>query len=603
MPRLSLIRSFWIAICLGVVSIALSLGGQQVAWGQVSGGGGYDPMDAMNAGIDASSSAMGGQAQPGKALVNISSGLKRSGSSLSGAQAFFYDDTAFVLRVNFAKIDYEGLSEFVDELVDKGVGSIRSDDKYRVELRDYQRDSIKSNFQQMASIIQNTIVKECFGNGIDELYVFAYITDAGTELYGAVSLEGLTDAQQNKVVDRLASLNSIAVFKRFGFAVSVVLHPDMVQPDLEPIQEKYLAKIIESKRSNVYGSYGNSQNASNRSGMGDSYDARGASGVTGARGAESAAAAAAAKLPPELAGLPANLVADCVKDIEDAKEKARAESRKNVLPFVRRRFTSPASAASAKVVGETLALSDGACLSFVSPQPEAFLSSLPLFFNRGGSGAPFAGLGGAQDSDGVNIGNLQQGVNDQEFLSSLFKEAEAVSLSVSLVGAPKVAVLASLKEEETATNVATAAKAAIQLGKGQIVEALQAKFDDAIAEADPDAESVDLSPLFDAVLTGLEPVQDGKFLAVALSFEPLRENASLLLPLFQGVESKSAQEIESEEIDWSRGDDSAASDPAADDEEEDDDDPYSITEAEDEEDNSVQTDEDDEDDPFGDDEF
>ena len=136
MPRLSSLRPLRSLATSGVLSACL-LGAGVASFAQPPSS--YPTTTPPGYG---SSDPYGANGQDPNALQNVPSGIKRSDvSSVVPLQALLYSDVDEVYRVNLAKIDYVGLNDFFGEIVDKGVGSIRSDDSYRVKLRDYQKIS------------------------------------------------------------------------------------------------------------------------------------------------------------------------------------------------------------------------------------------------------------------------------------------------------------------------------------------------------------------------------------------------------------------------------------------------------------------------------
>ncbi|MBR2003379.1 MAG: hypothetical protein IJ991_04270, partial [Thermoguttaceae bacterium] len=212
MPRLSSLRPLRSRVP-GVVLSACLLGAGVASFAQPPssypttppGYGSSDPYGAN------------GQQDP-NALQNVPSGIKRSDvSSVVPLQALLYSDVDEVYRVNLAKIDYVGLNDFFGEIVDKGVGSIQSDDSYRVKLRDYQKSELKSSFRAMLAALQNFATQNVFANKIDEVYLVNYAAngqDATTVV--AVPTDGLSEADQKLALDKLETkLKPVTIFNRY----------------------------------------------------------------------------------------------------------------------------------------------------------------------------------------------------------------------------------------------------------------------------------------------------------------------------------------------------------------------------------------------------
>ena len=104
MSRLSL-RSLWTAARSGLLLSLLIYVGSYSS--PLFAQGGYGPMDPMT-----------GAQQQTSTLINRASGIKRTENSIGRLQALLYSDTLSVQRFNLTKIDYEGLSKFVDSIVD-----------------------------------------------------------------------------------------------------------------------------------------------------------------------------------------------------------------------------------------------------------------------------------------------------------------------------------------------------------------------------------------------------------------------------------------------------------------------------------------------------
>ena len=127
---------------------------------------------------------------------------------------------------------------------------------------------------------------------------------------------------------------------------------------------------------------------------------------------------------------------------------------------------------------------------------------------------------------------------------------------------------------------------------------------DQIAKSSADGKNVDLSPVINTVFDGLKPRVSNADVAVVLDLEPIKANAALFMPLLGGVETKSQQEMESDTIDWSLGENAGTDDENADVDEDDlfdddadvDADDGEVEDSADEQDSEEEEDE--EDDPF-----
>ena len=513
-------------------------------------------------------------------ITNLASGISRPDnySSINSVQALIYADTAVVLHFNFGKIDYEGLSAFVDEVVDKGAGSVRSDDKYRVQLREYQKTELKSSFKTFLSTLQNGIVKNFFKNNIDEVYFIEYVSSDNNVLGArimAIPTDGLSDADVKSTIDALEErFDPITIFVRYGFIIAVIEHDSEVPLDTSEIEALYESKLLQSQN-RAYGAYsapsGNNNNGYGATnGFGNSLSPSSGTSMNGG----------ANNMSQELRKLE--------NQISEAKEKNKSESRRNVLPRIRNRFAKPASESDAAKFMRGLKFSDGAAIAIVFRNREGMSSLLSEAGSDQFASSPFAGLGLGKKS------SSKDGFEPNEVLDS-FKEtldehdpdadASCITVSISLVGSPRIITFMGFANENEAKNCEKSVNLLLVAFKPMVLKYIQ----DALANTDSNSDKVDLSPLVNAIFDGLKPRVSGSDVAVVLDLEPIKTHAAAFMPLLGGVETKSQQEMESETIDWSLGknNDAKAS--------EDSDDLF-----DDEEETEKQDDSSESDDPFGD---
>ncbi len=574
----------------------------------VFGYGTFAFAQTMGSAMDAKSGDPGAKGVQQGSIVNVGSGIDRKGSSLGAVQALLYGDANAVVRFNVAKIDYESLAKFVDEFVDKAGGSVRSDDKYLSQLRDYQKSSAKSSFKELLSVLQRMIVQEWFNKKIDDAYFVQYASDKNDGCFVfAIPTDGLSGADQKTAIDAIHGMFSpITIFNRYGFIVAVLKHDAAVPVDLEAIQSAYLAKMRNEQRGSAYGSYGAAQGAnngafgSNGSEFGvmrsNSFGGSGSFGM-----GDSQNVAVQNPKYPNVLGLSPKLYAEYVQEVTEAEEKAQASARRSVLPYVRRRFEKPATAEESSALFDALRQVDGAVVGLACVDPNLLKSTIK---KQTTSNDSFNGESIAQPFSALGSENSQETSVATEVFSSVFNAKgkaswKTASLALSLVGSPKLTLVATFADEESAKTEATAFQGAFALAKPAVKKAL----DDAASDAE---EKVDFSPLVNSLFEGMKPQVRGAKVAVVLDLATIQEHAGLFLALLGGTETKSELEQESEEIDWSLGVKEKAvdattkeADAQADDEdEEEDEDPF----AEESETTSVQnnaTSDSDEDDPFG----
>ena len=521
----------------------------------------YDDKDDKYAGADIGDPLDSGYSgtpgtQQAAVLSNVGSGITRpSGfSSVGAVQALLYGDAVSVIHFNFGKIDYEGLSTFVDELVDKGAGSVRSDDKYRVDLREYQKKQLKSSFKNFLSVVQNAVVKNMFQNNLDEIYHINYASDDNKVLGSSIvafPTAGLSEADVKAAINSISeTFEPYSIFVRYGFIIAVIEH-DAAKPfDSSEIDARFQAKILQSQN-RAYGSYSASGRNGAAGGMNNGYGATpsplGGSGMEASdRSSQSV------------------MLRDYQNEIQEAKERNRTESRRETLPRIRNRFAKPATEEESAPFMRGLSLADGAAISMVAKDVGELTSLLNNMFQNNldesvkgsvqGSPSPFAGLGAGKtaekssDSD-ETIAAIREAFDEQ----SAESDVKSLALALSLVGSPRVVAFLGFDDEEAAKKGAKSLETALKVVRPIVAAAIQ----DQIAQSNVDAKSVDLSPVINAVFDELAPRVSNADLAVVLNLEPIKTNAALFMPLLGGVETKSQQEMESDTIDWSLGDSDA----------------------------------------------
>jgi len=560
MPRCSSLRSGLL------LTLFLALAGYGTfAFAQV---GSMDPMQM--GGMSGAPGAMGAAGAQQGAITNVGSGIKRSASSLGSVQALLYGDAASVVRVNLAKIDYESLAKFVDDFVDKAGGSVRSDDKYLVQLREFQKSDAKSSFKKLLSTVQNMIVQRCFNKKIDEAYIIVYQNEKGDGCaICAIPTEGLSDADKKTALDAISDFRSpITVFNRYGFIVAVYSHDAAESVDLESIQEKYLAKLKEEERGSAYGSYGASKGGANAYGsegsgfggmsQGASFGSGTSDGMMGAgmMGAGMNGSQNGAVQNPKYPnfGLSQKLYAEYVEEVTTAQEKSHSSARKSVLPYVRRRFEKPATAEESAKLFDALRQVDGVALAVAFVDPNSLKS---IVKKQAGSkddavSQPFSALGSDDPQDSFKPMEVVSSALESE------NKWNAAAFGLSLVGAPKLVAILTFPDEETAKTEAENSRKAFALSKTLVLGSLN----NAVSKAETE-EKVDFAPLVDSVFDSLQPQVNGSKFAVVLDTAPIQEHAALFLPLLGGTETKEVAEQESDEIDWSLGEEKKADDSAA----------------------------------------
>ncbi len=514
-----------------------------------------------------------GQQDP-NALQNVPSGIKRSDvSSVVPLQALLYGDVTAVARVNFAKVDYVGLNEFVETVVDKGVGSLKSGDRYRDQLRDWQKGDLKAAVKSFLVEAQNIASKNFFANKIDEAYVLVYDLDGSDSTVAlAFPTDGLSDADVKTLVDYIGSWEEnkpIATFNRFGFVVAVTTHRNAVSVNVKEIENGYRNRALtEGTQGQGAGNYGGAAN----------YASSGYAGY-GSQNAN---------------GLPENLQREMTAEIKAAREDARTESIKKCGAAIKARFQKPAEAGSP--VFDALKQTDGAALAIVLASND--LSGLKEKLAPAKTETPESVLAGSfadAETDAKETPALVQFIDkasELEFIGGF----DTLTLAASLVGSPKLAVVAAFDSPEKAKASADAVNGALTAGKltAPVLLAEQMKT------------SGDLKPLIDVLFDALKPQTAGSKVAVVLDLNVFKENPTALLPLFGGVESKTADEQEADV--WDAVDDATDEEAPAEeaapaeettDEEVEEDDPFAEEAAPAEETTDEEVEEDD---PFGSDE-
>ena len=508
-----------------LLSTLLALGSLVVpAFAQMGG--------SMTSGYDADSPYGSGAQQAQKGLVNIPSGIQRPGnySSNNAIKALLYQDASAVLHVCLNKIDYESLSSFVNEIVDKGAGSVRSDDKYRVQLREFQKPDLQNSFQSLLSSLQSTITQSTFKKNIDEFYCVKYVSSDPKKMgcvVLAIPTAGLSDDQVCDVMDFLGEKNYVlTIFTRYGFVIAVVAHDSAIPLDLDEIDAKYQERMEKSVEAE-YGSYA----------AGSSSDYRASDSSNSQKNSLTA------------------LSQDYLNEVKEAQESNKTASRKEVLPRVRNRFNSTATEDEAKTLSEGLQLGEGCAVTICVKNLDSIKDL--LVSSEATADLPFAGLGSASDDSSatstLDLESLSKMLSVKGDSSAALPKCDAVTVAVSLVGSPKVALIQSFDQEESAKAFSTAADAALTLAKPMLLKTIN----EAVASA-ATSEPVDFSALVDEIFKNLKPQTSGNKVAVVLNLEPLKTNASIFMPLMGAVETKSEKEAESDEIDWSLGEETSS---------------------------------------------
>lgn len=588
MPRFSSLRSLWTVarsgILLSIFVCVVSSNG--AAFAQMDS----DKTATMELGdpVDPAYPASSGAQQQTATITNVGSGLKRSENSLAKIQALLYSDTTYAIRIDLNKIDYESVAAFVDEVVDKAGGTVQSNDEYLVSLRESQKANAKSSFKTLLSTLQNIFVQKAFNNKFDEIYLIAYQNDSGDSCQIlATPVDGLSADDQNAAIDAIESIWSpITIFKRYGFIVATLSHDKAVLPDIDEITRRYEAKALEEQKTPAYGSY--SASGSNN----DSYGSYGDRGGSMSSSPMMGGAQSASNM--------SSLLANYQADVEKAVKNARSDSRKAVLPFIRKRFEKPASAEDGKTLFDCLRQGDGAAITVAMTNLEALakLADSGLASDDDDDVAsPFAGLG-ADDEDGEEDPNIASITEEAKKNMDAVNLAKAYTLSLSLVGSPRLVIVGSFNSGDDAKKLGDALQASYI-----VIKPLAKKFlDEQLAEAEvPEDQLVDFTPLLDDLFNGAKPQVSGSKVGIVVDLDAIKKNASLFLPLLGGKEAKSAQELESESIDWGAADDDSEDADSAD--AADDDDPFNDGANEEDEDAApVKEDEGSDDDPFGSDE-
>ncbi|MBQ9128026.1 MAG: hypothetical protein IJY15_09750, partial [Thermoguttaceae bacterium] len=383
-----------------------------------------------------------GQQDP-NALQNVPSGIKRSDvSSVVPLQALLYDDVTAVARFNFAKVDYVGLNEFAETVVDKGVGSLKSGDRYRDQLRDWQKGDLKAAVKSFLVEAQNIATKKFFANKIDEAYVLVYDLDGSDSTVAlAFPTDGLSDADVKTLVDYIGSWEEnkpIATFNRFGFVVAVTNHRNAVRVNVKEIEKGYQNRALaEGTQGQGAGNYGAANYAS--------------SGYAG-YGSQNAN------------GLPDNLQREMDAEIKVARETARKDSIQKCGAAIKARFQKPAEAGSP--VFNALKQTDGAAVAMVLASND--LANLKEKLAPEKPKTPESILAGSfadADSDAEEktpafITFLDQ-VDSIEGLSGF----QTLTLAASLVGSPKLAVVVAFDAPEKAQAAADQFNKTLTAGK------------------------------------------------------------------------------------------------------------------------------------------
>ena len=517
------------------LSVLLALGSLVVpAFAQMSG--------SMTSGYDADSHYGSGSQQAQKGLANIPSDIQRPGnySSNNAVKALLYHDAAVVFHVCLNKIDYESLSSFVNEIVDKGAGSVRSDDKYRVQLREFQKTDLQNSFQSLLSSAQSVITQSSFKKNIDEFYCIKYLNSDPKKM-GCVILAfptaGLSDAQVCDVIDFLGEKDYVlTIFQRFGFVIAVVSHEAAIPLDLTEIDAKFQARM-EKNIESEYGSYTIGATGYNQRGASSEYMTSGSSNS-------------------QNNGLTA-LLQDYLNEIKEAQESNKTASRKEVLPRVRNRFSAPATDNESIILSEGLQLGEGCALTICVKD---FTQIKDLLVSDSSSEAtanlPFAGLGSASDNASAaskfDLGDLSKVLSLKGDSSAKLPQCDALTVAISLVGSPKLALIQTFDKDESAQTFSTAADAALTLAKPLLLKTVNERV-----ASTTTSQPVDFTALVDEIFNDLKPKTSGNKVALVLNLEPLKNNASIFMPLMGAVETRPEKEAESDDIDWSLGEENA----------------------------------------------
>jgi len=527
-------------------------------------------------------------------LSNLGSGISRPSdfSSVGAVQALLYKDAVSVVHFNYGKIDYENLSAFVDEIVDKGAGSVRSDDKYRVDLREYQKKQLKTSFKTFLGTVQNAVVKNLFQNHLDELYFISYVSDDNKVLGSSIvafPTAGLKDAEIKDAINSISkTFEPYSIFVRYGFIIAVVKHDAAKPLDTTEVDARYQAKFLQSQNK-AYGSYSASSRNNSANGYNSSFSAGSNSLGVSPMGSDNRSSQA-------------SLLRDYQNEIQEVKERNRTESRRETLPRIRNRFAKPATEEESAPFMRGLSLTDGAVLSLAAKDIGELSSLLDLAKGADeSSSSPFAGLGAGKSAPKTSdtedtIASIKEAFDEQ----SAESDVKCLTLALSLVGSPRLVTFLGFDNEDEAKKGASSLETALKLVKPVVVGAIQ----DQIAKSSADGKNVDLSPVINTVFDGLKPRVSNADVAVVLDLEPIKANAALFMPLLGGVETKSQQEMESDTIDWSLGENAGTDDENADVDEDDlfdddadvDADDGEVEDSADEQDSEEEEDE--EDDPF-----
>ena len=567
--------------------------------------------------------AYGDSGRQAATLVNVASTVKRPDgfSSLSGVQALLYDDAVTVVHVDFTKIDYVSLKSFIDEFIESAAGQAGSNDPYRVQLRKYQKDQLKDDFKSLLATIQNIVVQKLYDNNIDEAYVVRYESSdessPGATII-AVPLEGFSDAQKNKVVDALAGFsNSMAVFTRFGFAISVIKHDLALPPvDTSTIRARYIAKTLEKKQ--LQQALNEANGASYGSNNGQQTSERGPM-VSSSLHRDSAASATNAAAVNAVANnmdqlnveIDPEFRAEYKKEVEEELDSNRLKSRRVVLPSVRKRFGAPATADASLQLSKALRAANGAAVTIATVDLKSLIqSALETDASNSTQSDAFSGLGKDAAKKAFSIAEtaaknpafkeLVQAIAEQEVSDSV----KSFTLAFSLVNTPQIVAFTGLSSADDAAKVSDS----LQQFMGVIKPLARSFVESEIQESVGDAEGFDVSPLLDPIFESLKPKTADDKMTFVLDLGAVQQNAYVFSALLNGSDAQSGEDAGVEDIDWNTdgGDDSSVEDDRS---SADEDDPYQ----QDEDDASIEKeappqdgddedglfdDEEDEDDPF-----
>ncbi|MDO5581555.1 MAG: hypothetical protein Q4G69_10490 [Planctomycetia bacterium] len=147
------------------------------------------------------------------------------GAGTKEVQALVYPDTKFLIRIDTKRIDFDGTSEFIGDFIHGAIGSVVSNDKYLVRLREQQKTDLKNGFTNYFTKLQTDWEKNLWANGISQFFYIHYEEGADYCTCLAYPIEGLDDAKKESLVAMAgANPKTITCFERFGFMIVVIGH-------------------------------------------------------------------------------------------------------------------------------------------------------------------------------------------------------------------------------------------------------------------------------------------------------------------------------------------------------------------------------------------